>query len=243
MKGAGSFAGNGFVIFWDWETGEIVRRIDVDAKGVYWSGTGTLVAAATDDSYYILRFDRDAYTAQLEPGTTITDEGVEEAFDVVAEIPDGTCKSTTTPSPLSVVEYQTAMLRGDMEAAEEILESVPKSEVTKVARFLEGRDHKFDLALSLDDLDTAANIVREVPATEAAVNVWRFDLARESFEAAGDLGSLLPLLLAQGDRDGLSKLAATAQEKGQNNLAFATLLQIGDTKGCVDLLLNTQRKQ
>lgn len=26
--------GNGFVIFWDWETGEIVRRVDVDAKNV-----------------------------------------------------------------------------------------------------------------------------------------------------------------------------------------------------------------
>lgn len=45
MKGVGSFQidavyggplltarGNGFVLFWDWETGEIVRRIDVDAK-------------------------------------------------------------------------------------------------------------------------------------------------------------------------------------------------------------------
>ena len=40
---------------------------------------------------------------------------------------------------LSVVEYQTAVLRGDMDAAAEILESVPKSEVNKVARFLEQR--------------------------------------------------------------------------------------------------------
>ena len=47
MKGAGSWSieglhggtllggrGNGFVMFWDWETGEIVRRIDVDANNV-----------------------------------------------------------------------------------------------------------------------------------------------------------------------------------------------------------------
>jgi coatomer subunit beta' len=47
MKGVGSWAmdaiyggpvlgarGKGFVIFWDWESGEIVRRIDVDAKNV-----------------------------------------------------------------------------------------------------------------------------------------------------------------------------------------------------------------
>ena len=52
MKGAGSFAveqlyggpllgarGNGFVVFWDWETGEIVRRIDVDAKNVSCTAT------------------------------------------------------------------------------------------------------------------------------------------------------------------------------------------------------------
>lgn len=46
---------------------------------------------------------------------------------------------------LSVVEYQTAVLRGDMDAAAEILESVPKSEVNKVARFLEQRGTSFFL--------------------------------------------------------------------------------------------------
>lgn len=47
MKGAGSWAldalhggtllgarGSGVVVFWDWESGEVVRRIDVDAKNV-----------------------------------------------------------------------------------------------------------------------------------------------------------------------------------------------------------------
>jgi Coatomer WD associated region len=29
--------------------------------------------------------------------------------------------------------------------------------------------------------------------------------------------------------------------KGQNNLAFASLLQLGDAKACVDLLVNTDR--
>lgn len=31
------------------------------------------------------------------------------------------------------------------------------------------------------------------------------------------------------------------EEKGQNNLAFAILLQLGDAKACVDLLAKTQR--
>ena len=81
-------------------------------------------------------------------------------------------------------------------------------------------DHKFDLALSLDDLDTAVAIARTVPPTESSVKwkaigdralaVWRFDLARESFEKAGDLSALMLLLLAVGDREGLTKLAAQA---------------------------------
>ena len=32
-----------------------------------------------------------------------------------------------------------------------------------------------------------------------------------------------------------------AEEKGQNNLAFAILLQLGDSTACVDLLTKTQR--
>lgn len=94
-------------MFWDWETGEIVRRIDVDSKNVgigpiryymgasltydlqiYWSTSGTLVAITSDDSFYILRFDRAAYQAALDSGVELGDEGCEEAFEVVAEIPE-----------------------------------------------------------------------------------------------------------------------------------------------------------
>ena len=55
---------------------------------MFWSGTGSLVAIISDDSFYILRFDRDAYNEKLEEGAEITDEGVEDAFDVVADIQD-----------------------------------------------------------------------------------------------------------------------------------------------------------
>lgn len=112
-------------------------------------------------------------------------------------------------------------------------------------------DHKFDLSLQLDDLDTAVEITRSVVEAEAetkwkaigdrALTVWRFDLAREAFEKAGDLSALMLLLLSTGDREGLQKLAATAEQKGANNLAFATLFQLGDANSCVDLLVKTNR--
>jgi hypothetical protein len=83
-------------------------------------------------------------------------------------------------------------------------------------------DHKFDLSLSLDDLDGAVDIARTVPASEAtskwkavgdrALAVWRFDLAKESFEKADDLGSLFLLLLAEGDAVGLREVATKAGE-------------------------------
>lgn len=90
-------------------------------------------------------------------------------------------------------------------------------------------DHKFELALQLDDLDAALEIVRALPETEAetkwkavgdrALAVWRFDLARECFEKASDLNALMLLLLAIGDRDGLTKLASQA-----GALAFTSLV-------------------
>lgn len=81
-------------------------------------------------------------------------------------------------------------------------------------------DHKFELSLQLDDLDSAVEIARGLPEQEAeskwkqlgdrALTVWRFDLARECFEKAGDLSALMLLLLATGDRKGLNGLAKKA---------------------------------
>ncbi|KAG1834941.1 coatomer WD associated region-domain-containing protein [Suillus subalutaceus] len=313
MKGTGSWAvdtiyggpvlgarGKGFVIFLDWGSGDVVKRIDVYAKNISWSTTGSLVAVVSDNSYCILKFDRDACNSKLEEGVEITDKGFEEAFDVIAEISDsvktvkwiGDCfiytmtgnrlnyfvgneSYTISPSDtsmfmlgyipghnqvyledknmnifgyllsLSIIEYQTAVLRGDMDSAAEIFPTLPKGQLDKVARFLEGQDlkelalqvttdlgHKFDLLLQLNDLDTAVKIARSVlePESETkwkaigdrALMVWQFDLAHEGFEKA----------------EGLQKPAATAEEKGANNLGFVTLFQLGDTKPSCILCMN-----
>jgi coatomer subunit beta' len=81
-------------------------------------------------------------------------------------------------------------------------------------------DHKFDLSLQLGDLESATEIARSLPETEAeskwkalgdrALTVWQFDLAKESFEKAGDLSALMLLLISTGDREGLQKLATRA---------------------------------
>lgn len=98
-------------------------------------------------------------------------------------------------------------------------------------------DHKFDLSLQLDDLDTAVDIARSVPENEAeikwkalgdrALSVWRFDLAQEAFQRANDLSALMLLLLSTGDREGLQQLAATAGEPPRvYDIAFADVIFI-----------------
>ena len=75
-------------------------------------------------------------------------------------------------------------------------------------------DHKFDLALTLVDLDAALGVITQsVPEQDAeskwkalsdrALAVWRFDLAKEAYEKVGDLSSLMLLVVAMGDRAGL----------------------------------------
>ena len=89
-------------------------------------------------------------------------------------------------------------------------------------------DQKFDLSLQLEDLDAAVEIARTVPELQAetkwkavgdrALAVWRFDLARESFEKAGDLSALMLLLLSTGDKEGLQKLAVQAGQSSAVSL-------------------------
>ncbi|KAG0143027.1 hypothetical protein CROQUDRAFT_661774 [Cronartium quercuum f. sp. fusiforme G11] len=312
--------GAGFVCFYDWETGALVRRIEVEAREVYWSNAGTSVAIAGEESVYILRFDRQAYTDVLEEAGEVGDEGVEEAFELVHELPEviqtgkwvGDCLVYTNAAnrlnyvvggqthtlshfdqqmfllgylpahnriylcdkqcaiysfglALSVIEYQTAILHGELDTAAELLNAVPADQRNRIARFLESQDlrglamevsndpdHKFELATQLGDLDAALALVREAPGpgseakwrviAEKALADWKVDLAEECFNKAGDLSALLLIYTSSGDREGLRRLAERAVASGQNNIAFACQLQLGAAEACVDILLETGRE-
>jgi coatomer subunit beta' len=162
---------------------------------------------------------------------------------------------------LSVVEYQTLVLRDDMESAAELLPTIPQDQLNKIARFLEGQghkelalevatdsEHKFELALGLGHLDTALELAREANAEhkwktvgDAALAGWDVALAAECFVNAKDLGSLLLLHSSTGDREGLQALSRQAQDAGAHNVAFTCLWQLADVEGCIDLLTKTGR--
>jgi coatomer subunit beta' len=77
------------VCFYDWNEGRLVRRIDVGAvKDVIWSDNGELVAIAGDASFYILQLNRAAVDAAFAGGADLDDDGIEDAFELVAEVPE-----------------------------------------------------------------------------------------------------------------------------------------------------------
>lgn len=77
--------GQGGIGFFDWETGKLVRRIEVEPRNVYWSESGELVCLACDDTFYVLRYSREQYVAAVQAGN-VDEDGVEAAFEVVCDI-------------------------------------------------------------------------------------------------------------------------------------------------------------
>jgi len=282
---------------------------------VYWSESGELVALACDETFYVLRFSREAYVSGLNAGEA-DEDGVEAAFEVVTDINEsvrtgewvGDCFIYTNSTnrlnylvgdqtytishfdqpmyllgylprdgriyladkdvgvisyalSLSVVEYQTLVLRGDMDAAAELLQDIPDDQMNKIARFLEGQgykemaldvatdpEHRFELALGLNKLDIALTIARDADVEhkwktvgDAALTAWDLALAEECFTHAKDLGSLLLLHSSSGNTVGLRSLAEQADTAGSNNVAFSALWQLADLDACIDLLLRTNR--
>ncbi|KAL9112932.1 MAG: hypothetical protein Q9227_002796 [Pyrenula ochraceoflavens] len=305
--------GQGGIGMFDWESGNLVRRIEVDPREVYWSESGELVALCCEETFYVLRFSRENYVAGMADAD---EDGVEAAFEVVTDINEtvrtgewlGDCFIYTNSTnrlnylvgdqtytishfdqpmyllgyiprdgrmyladkdvnvvsyalSLTVVEYQTLVLRDDMEAAQALLSEIPEDQINKIARFLEGQGHKelalevatdpehrFELALSLNDLPIALELAKEADVEhkwktvgDAALSGWDVKLAEECFEHAKDLGSLLLLHSSSGNREGLRALAKQAEEAGVHNITFSALWTLADIDGCIDVLTRTNR--
>lgn len=216
---------------------------------IYTNSTNRLNYLVGDQTYTISHFDQPMYLLGYIPR------------DGRVYIADKDVNVISYALSLSVLEYQTLVLRGDMDSANELLNDIPDDQKSKIARFLEGQgykeialdiatdpEHRFDLALSLNNLDIALSIAREADVEhkwktvgDAALTAWNIALAEECFSNANDLGSLLLLYSSSSNADGLRKLAEQADLAGSNNIAFSCLWQLADVDACIDLLLRTNR--
>ncbi len=162
---------------------------------------------------------------------------------------------------LSVLEYQTAVMRRDFDTADKVLPTIPKEQRTRVAHFLEKQgfkqqalavssdpEHRFELAIQLGDLKTAYDLAGEAESeekwkqlAELATAKSQFVLAQECLHRAQDFGGLLLLATSSGNADMVSKLAETASESGRNNVAFLSHFLLGDLDKCLDVLVESGR--
>ncbi|THU45313.1 hypothetical protein C4D60_Mb02t16520 [Musa balbisiana] len=162
---------------------------------------------------------------------------------------------------LSLIEYKTLVMRGDLERASEVLPSIPKEHHNSVAHFLESRgmledalevatdpDYRFDLAVQLGRLEIAKAIATEVQSEskwkqlgELAMSTGKLEMAEQCLSQAMDLSGLLLLYSALGDAEGINKLASLAKDQGKNNVAFLCLFMLGKLEDCLQLLVESNR--
>lgn len=216
---------------------------------IYTNSTNRLNYLVGDQTYTISHFDQPMYLLGYLPR------------DGRIYLSDKDVNVVSFALSLSVVEYQTLVLRGDMDAAAELLPDIPADQMNKIARFLEGQgykemalevatdpEHRFELALSLNKLDVALEIAREADVEhkwkivgDAALSAWNFALADECFEKAKDFGSLLLLYTASANTEGLRSVAEKASAASLHNVAFSALWEARDIDGCIDILVKTNR--
>nr|MBE5724354.1 coat protein (coatomer) beta' [Cucujiformia] len=301
--------------FYDWETLELIRRIEIQPRAIYWSDNGKLVCLATEDSYYILSYDVEQVHKARE-SNQVAEDGIEAAFDVLGEINEsvrtglwvGDCFIYTNAvnrinyfvggelvtiahldKPLyvlgyvprddrlyladkelgvvsyqlllSVLEYQTAVMRRDFQTADRVLPSIPKEHRTRVAHFLEKQgfkqqalsvstdpEHRFDLALALEDLNIAKQLAQEAnnpqkwsQLGELAASTNNLQLAKECMQKAQDFGGLLLLATSSGDCESVLNLGNATLAEGKNNLAFLSFFLLGDLQKSWEILVATGR--
>lgn len=301
--------------FYDWDTLDLVRRIEIQPRAIYWSDSGRLVCLATEDSYFILSYDADL-VQKARDESAVAEDGVEAAFEVLGEVNEtvrtglwvGDCFIYTNavnrinyfvggelvtiahldrplyvlgyvPKDdrlyltdkelgvvsyqllLSVLEYQTAVMRRDFTTADRVLPSIPKEHRTRVAHFLEKQgfkkqalavstdpEHKFELAVALEDLNTARILAHEAnnpqkwsQLGELAASTNNLQLAKECMQKAQDYGGLLLLATSSGDENLVKSLGENTLSEGKNNLAFLSYFMLGDLDKCLDILITTGR--
>ncbi|KAG5330168.1 COPB2 protein, partial [Acromyrmex heyeri] len=306
----GVSSGSG-LCFFDWDTLKLIRRIDIQPTHVYWAENASLVALATSDQYFILK-----YHADVVANATENSEDIENAFEMVAEMNEvvktglwvGDCfiytnsvnrinyfvggevvtvshldrpmyllgyvprdnrlylcdKELSVVSYsllLSVLEYQTAVMRKDFETANRVLPTVPKEHRTRVAHFLEKQgfkeqalavstdpEHRFELALALGNLATAHTLAKEANSQQKwrqlaslATQKGKLCLAQECLHQAQDFGGLLLLATSTGNSDMIQKLGTVADDTGKNNISFLSNFILGDVDKCLDILIKTDR--
>lgn len=316
--------GSDCVVFFDWDDGQFIRKIDVVPLNIYWSENGETLVIACDDCFYTLKYSKETVMNAMASGDINPEEGIEGSFELESTVNErvrtgqwvGECFIYTNGSGklnyivggesitlchlaqpmyllgfvskedrvflidksynvvsyklrLSVLSYQTAVVRQDFETANQLLTHIPKSEYSSVARFLESQgfkeealqvstdnDHKFELAIDLRKMSIAEEVLmqsedKDDDSTEVQ-SKWRrlgdlalsngsMALAEQCATRSNDLSGLLLMYSSTGDKEKMKNLALKAKELGRLNVAFLSFFLTGAVEEAIQLLIDANR--
>ncbi|GFZ11814.1 coatomer, beta' subunit [Actinidia rufa] len=208
---------------------------DADVKNLYWADSGDLVLVASDASFYILKKNHDVVSTCLDSGRPVDEQNIEDAFELLYEINEcvwigiwvGDCfiyNSFSRPNNLitvfvmgytlllGLIEYNTLVMHGDLEQANEILPSIPKEH------------HN-----------------RSQPRAPFLVHKFEVEMAEDCLKNAIDLSGVLLFYSSLGDKEGISQFASLAKEHEKNNVAFLCPFVLSKLEECLHLLFDSNR--
>uniref|UniRef100_A0A915KN63 Coatomer WD associated region domain-containing protein n=1 Tax=Romanomermis culicivorax TaxID=13658 RepID=A0A915KN63_ROMCU len=235
--------------FYDWENLRLIRRIEILGEVADQVKTGLWVG---DCFVYTTAHSRLNYYVGGEIVTVAHLDRPMYLLGYIAKdsrlyLSDKDVSVVSYQLQLSVLEYQTAVMRRDFDTADKILPTVPKDQRTRVAHFLEKQgfkkqalavsqdpEHRFELALALGDLKIAYELALEADSEEkwrqlshAATMKSDLILAGECLGRAKDYAGLLLLASSAGSLPLMNKLSYESTQNGQNNVAFVSNFLLG----------------
>ncbi|KAL9647775.1 hypothetical protein ABK040_001362 [Willaertia magna] len=318
---------NEFICFYDWDTCQMIRNISVVPRKVYWNEDGDYVLFATENEFYILKFNLNLVKSTLKLLSTSTtkkeeDVQIEESLILEHHIEEkiregqwvGECfiytnndnrlnyliggeittitilddskhyflgyvtkhnriyimdkdrNITSYKLYINVLNYETAIIRGDLNLAKNIITTIPKEEYNKLAKFLDlqgykelalevsqDNDHKFNIAIQLNKLDIAYQLIKDSHLEEddlnnlemkwkqlgqLALSQYNLKLSEECFINGKDYGALLLLYSSTGNLNGLKHLVKLSTK---NNITFMCYYLLNDLNNCINLLIESNR--
>ena len=164
-----------------------------------------------------------------------------------------------------LLKYQTAVLAGDFDMANNILPQIGSRELEKLSLFLQGQGYleeaikvtkdpmrKLDLAISLEDVQQAMDLLDAQGNDYESTKYWSqlgeiclkkgdMKTALTCIEKARDFSTMLMLASCYSDPQLMDRVETLAREAQWGNVAFMAAFMQKDLDGCMDILTKEKR--
>lgn len=73
-------------MFYDWEKTTFIQKVEISCKDIIWNSLTNQLVVSAHDQFYLLTYNKDKVTEAIASDEDLGDEGVEDAFEIDAEV-------------------------------------------------------------------------------------------------------------------------------------------------------------